>query len=274
MLDDLDETLRQLLIQKVPLDPNEVDVSFDTPDREWSGRLTRPTVNCFLYAVRENVDLRPSGWEVRRDNSNNLAARARRPLRVDASYQITTWARAREDEHRLLWRVLATLVRFAPLPTEYLVGSLRQQPAPIQVAVARPDETPSNHAELWHALDNRIRPVLTYVVTLALDPDQVITEPVVRQAPAVGVDTLDRRAAEAALLVRGRVRDRTDPTRTVSGALVILSETGGRAFSDDGGWFAFANAPRGSITLIVRADGRAETTREVTVPAASYDLEV
>src|SRR5579872_2360538 len=58
MFADLDETIRQLLIHGVPLDLSEVDVSFDAPDREWSGRLSRPTVNCFLYDVRENLEMR------------------------------------------------------------------------------------------------------------------------------------------------------------------------------------------------------------------------
>jgi len=33
-------------------------LSFEEPDREWSGRLSRPTVNCFLYDVRENHEFR------------------------------------------------------------------------------------------------------------------------------------------------------------------------------------------------------------------------
>ncbi len=51
MFADLDETIRDLLIKNVPIDLTEVDISFEAPDREWSGRLSRPTVNCFLYDV-------------------------------------------------------------------------------------------------------------------------------------------------------------------------------------------------------------------------------
>ena len=36
MLIDLDESLRQLLIQKGRLDPAEVDINFDTPTRDWA----------------------------------------------------------------------------------------------------------------------------------------------------------------------------------------------------------------------------------------------
>src|SRR5262245_30895362 len=100
MLADLDETLRQLLILEAGLDPNEIEISFEAPDREWSGRLSRPAVNCFLYDLRENQRLRPSGYEIQRDpagqNGKPSATRTKGHLRFDVTYQVTVWARARE----------------------------------------------------------------------------------------------------------------------------------------------------------------------------------
>src|SRR3981189_3031239 len=107
---DLDETIRQLLIRDVPLDLSEVDVSFETPDRDWSGRLSRPTINCFLYDVRENLELRATDFDQMRNHSNGTATSRRMPARIDATYQITIWARAPEDEHHLLWRGRAGLL--------------------------------------------------------------------------------------------------------------------------------------------------------------------
>jgi hypothetical protein len=271
---DLDETLRQTLIRYVPLDPSEIEISFDTPDREWSGGLTRPAINCFLYDVRENHKLRLSGWEVRRDGANKTAGRVKGPLRINATYQVTTWARAHEDEHRLLWRVLAALMRHPILPQDLLTGALREQPYPIPTHVGQPEHLPSNVGDLWSALDNRIRPSLTYVVTLALDPELVVTSPLVVVAPRFGMRQIDQSEVRDGLIVRGRVRDRQDPTRTVPGALVLLSETGDRAMTDDEGRFRFAGVPRGPITLVVRADGRAEISLATRAPAESYELEV
>jgi hypothetical protein len=271
---DLDETLRQLLTRLVPLDPTEVELSFDTPDREWSGRLTRPAVNCFLYDVRENHKLRASGWEVRREGAGNTASRAKGPLRVNATYQVTTWARAREDEHRLLWRVLAALMRHPMLPADTLVGGLREQPFPIPTHVAQPETMPANVGDLWSALDNRIRPALTYVVTLALDPELVISSPLVLTAPRISVRQTDAEESRRGLIVRGRVRDRKAPDRTVAGALVLLTQTGDRAMTDDEGRFRFAGVPRGPITLVVRADGREESSLTTTAPGPTCELEV
>ena len=53
MINDVDETLKQLLIKKVTLDPAEVDISFDMPDREWSASISKPTVNIYLYDIHE-----------------------------------------------------------------------------------------------------------------------------------------------------------------------------------------------------------------------------
>jgi len=176
---DLDESLRQLLVSHVPLDLSEVEVSFEAPDREWSGRLTRPTVNCFLYDVHENTERREQDWEVSRDPKTNSVSRKKGPLRIDATYYLTVWARAPEDEHGLLWRLLATLARFPVLPRDLLAGDLVDQPFPIPVRLAQPDGTRTSATDLWQALDNRVRPSLSYVVTLALDPSQTFTSPMV-----------------------------------------------------------------------------------------------
>jgi len=124
MIPDLDETLKQLLIQRVPLDPAEVDIAFDLPDREWAAGLSKPALNLYLYDIRENREFRENDWVVER-NGNNTGTKRRRPLRVDLSYMITVWTQAVEDQHRLLWHTLATLLRHPVLPTEMLQGELR-----------------------------------------------------------------------------------------------------------------------------------------------------
>jgi hypothetical protein len=176
---ELDETIRQLLIRHVPLDLAEVDVSFDAPDREWSGRLSRPTVNCFLYDVHQNLQRRDTEWQVTRDDVTRAVTRKKGPLRIDATYYVTVWARAPEDEHRLLWRVMAALARFPAIPTDVLASGLQDQPFPIQTQLAQGDQTRTSATDLWQALDNRVRPSLSYVVTLALDTSFEFTSPMV-----------------------------------------------------------------------------------------------
>jgi hypothetical protein len=176
---DLDESIRQLLIRHVPLDLAEVEVSFDAPDREWSGRLSRPTINCFLYDVHQNLELRESDRQLTRDDATRTVSRKKGPLRIDATYYLTVWARAPEDEHRLLWRLLAAVARFPVLPNDVLSNGLQDQPFPLQTRVAMRDQTRTSATDLWQALDNRVRPSLSYVVTLALDASTPITSPIV-----------------------------------------------------------------------------------------------
>jgi len=276
---DLDETIRRLLIRSVPLDPAEIEISFDAPDREWSGRLSRPAVNCFLYDVRENTKLRHQGWDVRRDNANNTATRHRTLTRIDASYQVTAWARVIEDEHRLFSRVLLALARHPSLPADLLQGELNSQPLPIPTSVAQPDQMPANFADFWQVLDNRIRPTVTYVITVAIDPEIAVTTPLVLTAPSLKLlnpepDDLAATLRDGTHPVRGRVRDRQDHTRPVAGALVVLRETGEQTLTGDEGYFTIGPVRPGPITLVVRAAGRDETTWPCQVPSSSFELEV
>src|SRR5262245_35297622 len=114
MIDDLDEALRQLLTRDLPIKNGEIDISFDQPKRELSARLSRPTLNLFLYDLAENKKLRqanPGMWEIEHD-SNGQATKRRREVRVDLRYMITAWATEAEDEHRLLTRTLLALFRY------------------------------------------------------------------------------------------------------------------------------------------------------------------
>ena len=58
MIADLDETIKQIVVKEIPIKNGEIDVKFDQPTREWSAKLAKPTINFFLYDVRENNVLR------------------------------------------------------------------------------------------------------------------------------------------------------------------------------------------------------------------------
>jgi hypothetical protein len=166
-------------------------------------------------------------------------------------------------------------MRHRTLPEDILQGGLRDraiQPFDIPTHVAQPDQAPRNPADLWQALDNRIRPSLTYVVTLALDP-AVLTLPLVLTRVTRLVDDRGRQAAES-FFIGGRVREHGNPAQGVAGATVLLRETGAEVTTDEQGHFIFTRSPAGPVTLVVRAEGRPEGSRAIDVPAPNYDLEV
>ena len=87
MISDLDETIRQILVKGGKLDPAEVEISFDIPNREWSGGISKPSVNCYLFDIRENRELRQYGVDTTTTTvGQNKFARQRPPLRFDLTY--------------------------------------------------------------------------------------------------------------------------------------------------------------------------------------------
>ena len=266
MLDDLDETFKALFRERGRLDANEIDVAFEAPDREWSARISKPTVNCYLYDIRENLQLRETDWLVERQENGRLATKRQPPRRFDMSYLCTAWTSDVEDEHRLLWRVLATLIRHPVLPREVLHGALAQTDYPISTQIAQPG-TLRNPAEVWSALDNRIRPSVNVIATVPLDDMEPIDAPV----------TLTKRLrlghvtgpTEELIQIAGTVRDAEGgPQRH---ALIRVRDHAYATIAGADGRFWLTGLPAGEYTLVAEFDGR-RGERLVRVPGEGYDL--
>jgi hypothetical protein len=271
VLIDLDETIKQLLIKKGALDPAEVDFSFDTPKREWTASISKPTINAYLYDIRENRELRGTEWFVQRDQ-NGMATRKKNPSRIDLSYLITIWTNDVEDEHRLLWHVLLTLFRYPVFPEDILAGQLADQVYPIKTTAAQPDGLFSNPADFWTALDNELKPSINFVVTLPLDTDLAFTAPVVK------TKRIDFKAPdsekERLIQVAGVVHEAGKPSQVISRARVVAKEARMTAETDDHGRYAFPRLAEGKHTLQVLVSGKKVQEASITIPSANYDLEV
>ena len=168
MIQDVDATLKELLVRMVPLDAAAIDVRFEVPNKEWSATVTRPTVNLFLYDVRENLELRSNERFLTRRNDRS-GSEARAPVRMDFCYMITAWTTDVADEHQLLGRVLTTLLRFPVLPADVLKGTLTAQPLPLRGWIAQPERTPSPW-DFWGNVEHRMKASLNFVLTVALQP--------------------------------------------------------------------------------------------------------
>lgn len=278
MIDDLDEVLRQLLIRDLPVRNGEVDIKFDQPRREWSARLSRPTLNLYLYDVRENQKLRQVQpmWELLQ-NPDGTVTRQRKPVRMDLHYMITAWASEPEDEHRLLGRMLLALFRSSNLPEELLPESLQHQPAPISIMVAQYDEF-RNPTDVWNVLDNEMRPAVNCVITMALDPYRPIVGPM--------VSTRELRFGQAARPWLKKL-DQPDEARvywTIGGTLhsqepleklhLTLVERGLEVPLREEGRFSIGRLQAGDYTLQVTVDGGEPRRYKISVPSPDYDIEV
>ena len=262
----LDETIRKLLLSEGALDASQVDVSFEIPNREWSAGISRPTVNCYLFDIRENRELRQSGMQVDARGERG-AVRKRTPMRLDLTYLLTAWTRAVEDEHRLLWHTLSTLTRFPKLPAEYLQGELREQTLPLQASIAQPDGVLKSPGEFWTALENQIKPSLSYVVTLALDRMPVPAgPPVLTQHIAVRANGA---TPDMWSLVGGTVREAGGAPQP--GTWLAVEGHASAAVCDEQGRFRLRVPAPGHYVVLVKA-GAGFERHPISVPAPQYDI--
>jgi hypothetical protein len=271
MLADLDETLRGLLKGELERHGFEgVDIAFDAPAREWSGQLSKPTVNVFLYDLREAESLRTSEWN-RMKRNDGRTIEGRPPMVMECSYAITAWTQAVEDEHRLLSQVLGILFAFPELPQDRLNGRLANgsQAWPIK---ARVGQGKGEKSDFWSAVGGQYKVSLDYVVRLSVDSGarlergaEVRTQTIrtaMTDAPPRAVLEMHRTA--------GRVKDKKGAP--LGDVWVTLPDVGTWTASRSDGQFYFQRLPAGKHRLLARtADGR-EAVAQLEVPGQGIDL--
>lgn len=269
MLADLDETLRALLKDELERHGFEgVDIEFDAPSREWSGQLSKPTVNLFLYDLREAESLRTSEWT--RNQKNGRAGEVRPPMVMECSYAVTAWTQAVEDEHRLLSQVLAILFAYPQLPEEHLNGRLANgsQAWPIK---GRIGQSKGEKADFWSAVGGQYKVSLDYVVRMSVESGARL-----ERGPEVRTQTIRTQLRDAPGSVLemhrsgGQVRDADG--QPVADVWVTLPELGAWTSSGPQGLFRFDRIPPGQHRMLARsADGR-EADGLLQVPGSPADL--
>ncbi len=164
MIHEVDEALRRLVRDKA-LRGREVEVAFDAPTKDWAARRNAPTVNVYLYDVREDMRRRQRGLLNEYDPRGQVAARHLPPRHVKLSYLVTAWTQRPEDEHRVLSDLLLGLLRYEAVPAEVLTGSLAELEIPVPMTVALPPPEDRAFADVWTALGGELKPSLDVVVS-------------------------------------------------------------------------------------------------------------
>jgi hypothetical protein len=97
-----------------------VEVSFEPPNRPWIAAVTKPTVNLFLFDVRENVSRREVMVEPVRDETGAVIGRRPPPTRYDLFYVLSVWGCPVDVEHQILSAAVASLGAYDVLPPDLL----------------------------------------------------------------------------------------------------------------------------------------------------------
>jgi hypothetical protein len=271
MLADLDETLRTMLRRELERHGFDgVEIAFDAPSREWSGQLSSPTVNLFLYDLRESQDARQSEWATQRGNGQ--ARDVRPPMMMECSYAVTAWTQAVEDEHRLLSQVLGVLFAFPLLPADAMPGRLAgladRFPIEGRIAQAKAD----GKADFWNAVGGQYKASLDYVIVIACESGVAF-----ERGPEVRTQTLSARLSDGppstiTELYRfgGKVVD--EQGEPVPDAWIAMPGLGLLATSNREGRFIFNRIGAGTHRIEVRTRDGGEAEAAVEIPGAPADL--
>ncbi|GAA4922159.1 uncharacterized protein DUF4255 [Stackebrandtia albiflava] len=168
MIHEVDEALRRLVRDEALGEP-AVEVSFEAPTKDWAARRNAPTVNLYLYDIREDMQRRQRGLVNAYDAEGAVTARYAPPRHVKLSYLLTAWTQRPEDEHRLLSNLLTGIIRHEALPPAMLTGSLAALGLPVPLSVALPPPQDRSFADVWTALGGELKPSLDVVVSSPLD---------------------------------------------------------------------------------------------------------
>ena len=187
MIHEVDSALRAL-IERDAQGTRDVEIVFDAPTREWAGRRNSPTIDIYLYDIREDLRRRERGMHNVYNESKVVVARHMPPRHFKLSYLVTAWTQRPEDEHRLLSSLLTCFLKYDALPTDVLTGPLTDLGLPIPVTIALPPPEDRAFADVWSALGGELKPSIDLVVTTPLDTGQQFhTGPPVERPPHVSL---------------------------------------------------------------------------------------
>lgn len=238
MLELIDESLESFFRASVPLSAAHIDVAFDAPDREWSAKLTRPTVNIFLWDIRRSAIRSRSG--IRTVERDGRAVHQPAPPVLELRYVVTAWTSDLGDERALLAGMIRSLLAFGAVPRDYMAPGLRDVEPPI-LTMARSGE---DHMDVFKALEGQLKPGLNMVLTTEFQTGVLLPA----GPPVEGIETSI-----------GRMSGARDNRRRIAGEI-----------TDALGRHAVGVVARSSIdSALVNASGqfllRAEPGDEITV---------
>lgn len=187
VIHDVDQLLERL-VRRDALNGSGAELVFDAPTKDWVARRSGPTVDLYLYDIREDLQRRVPAWEDVRGENGLVKDRRLPPRRFRLAYLVTAWTQRPEDEHRLLSSLLACFLRNPMLKPGELGGSLEDANLPVYIEVGQPSSPERSLADVWSALGGELKPSLDLVVTAPVVVGQSAPfGPPILESPTIGL---------------------------------------------------------------------------------------
>jgi hypothetical protein len=164
------QTLAEMLAGGTSLTSTEqIDFSHPANRRE---EATGPTLNLYVYDIRESKQVQHSGRQVARKKTGVLQPGSVNwsPSWFDISLLLTAWDRTALGEHHLLMEVLTLLLRHRSLREEFLLPELRDY-GNLSMTVAL--DPAIEIGSLWSALSVPLRPAVYLTVTVPFEAEAI-----------------------------------------------------------------------------------------------------
>jgi hypothetical protein len=217
VIDDVDDALRGLIRRDGLVTP-DIEVVFDAPTKDWASRRNAPTVDVYLYDIREDLRRRSRGRTNEYDDDGRVLGRRLPPRHFRLSYLVTAWTQRPEDEHRLLSSLLTGLLRHDAIPQDLLTEPI-DLGLPVAMTIGLPPPEDRAFADVWSALGGELKPSLDVVVIVPTDTGQrheagppVVQPPRVTMSGTGGWPGTEHREGRRPGAPRARRRTRIDPT--------------------------------------------------------------
>ena len=248
MLEYIDEGLEGFLRAMVPLSASDVDVSFEAPDRTWSAKLNRPTVNMFLWDIKRSTEHARSGLE----EYEEAGVRKRRPAlpRVELRYLISAWTSDHADERALVGALLQTVLANATIPAEFVPAPLRAL-SPLVLSLSRSGDM---KMDVFQTLEGQLKPALDVVIVTDVDTG-------LGRATATPVSGIELGVTDRASGASGRTRRVAGEVRVADAAGRRVVSPHGSAVIDPSGRFLVKAQPGDELTIEL------DEPRTIVVPA-------
>ena len=198
MINEVDETLRTLLRAEL-LQGTDVEVEMEAPTREWSARHTAPTIDLYLYDIREDLQRRETGRIPRYNDEGRVVGHVIPARTFRLAYLVTAWTQRPEDEHRLLSAALGCFLAHDFIPEEHLTSLLRDNKVPLTIQIGMPPPQDRQVSDVWTALGGNLKPSLDLVVNMRVDAgvmesvQPLVMEPMLLRSRAFNTMELEER---------------------------------------------------------------------------------